>query len=989
MLAAGHQGGIYTAGNASSSGDTNNSSASNLHEAQDKSYKICSVLGGLDVTRFVSRDARAFFAGAIEDVELIREVVGETTLNGGVGHRMTLNELSHSLDYRGRGINGSDAVKETTIEAGLGYVDDRPDRRMEFYVSLAGGLAENSTSSKNEVEAELAMVQAAALLFPWIVDRKSKTAYWYVSHENGRSEGQKKEPFRFNSLYSAAWIGSWGEAWAYYPPSNAKAGGLPTTLADVIGPFYQCHDCPFVLPNRPENNPEKRAYLTSPYADVAQTGLSLVSAIAPVYFTGTFRNHTYHDTWIASTGVDIEVSSVSSLLDDLRGRLTKGSFGLLVDLDLNVIVISQAVLEMIYPRLTGFEKERITYDVATGSVLVDRRNQTYLVSDTIVEGLTKLHNADWNSLKASLLALNPGERDISQLSITLTGTEDALDFYVMYERWEYVADWAILVFAPVAEVDNAMKIDIIATQNSTQRNDTASSSVVLEGEKGTLLVGEAAVVNSGTLDVVLTPRGTPSWLQVQSAIVDNQVLRAGESLPLSFNIQTNALEIGSTSALLSLNIQDDSYPDCFYNEERTLSISVHVLPLDCVRITGDNLRVSDALGTCVCKDTAIEVGGRCISYGVVLPLILTPLLAIGLILVHAHVERKKKQADAVWEVKSSELMYADPPEIAGRGTFGLVLIAEYRGTKVAVKRVIPPRTRYKDRSKNNGHANLETTRRRRSSLLNMIQGAPNSRRRRSSLLGVVMGSDDSETFQESSAHLSDTKFDFDIDEEEAGNRDGEKTDLLVADRCRNGRNETKSAGRRFSLPYETKPLIAKSRRRSSMGTVPGAHRRLSLTGTEKKQYSRTSGRFSLDHETKPLIVNSRRRSSMGIIPGSHRRLPLTGEQKAESWDGQEYAILGEHSGAQKRLSITDDRGSDGGGYGSMSTAGSSVSAVIAGCVSHNQAWGSNSALTAKHEELKSQFVKEMRHLSKLRHPCITTVMGAVISRWEEPLLVME
>ena len=34
-------------------------------------------------------------------------------------------------------------------------------------------------------------------------------------------------------------------------------------------------------------------------------------------------------------------------------------------------------------------------------------------------------------------------------------------------------------------------------------------------------------------------------------------------------------------------------------------------------------------------------------------------------------------------------------------------------------------------------------------------------------------------------------------------------------------------------------------------------------------------------------------------------------------------------------------------------------------------------------------MKEMRHLAKLRHPCIATVMGAVVSADSEPMLVME
>jgi len=57
----------------------------------------------------------------------------------------------------------------------------------------------------------------------------------------------------------------------------------------------------------------------------------------------------------------------------------------------------------------------------------------------------------------------------------------------------------------------------------------------------------------------------------------------------------------------------------------------------------------------------------------------------------------------------------------------------------------------------------------------------------------------------------------------------------------------------------------------------------------------------------------------------------------------------------------------------------------------NSSWGVSTAFfgTREHPNLRADFVMEMRQLSKLRHPCITTVMGAVISKTEEPLLVME
>ena len=75
--------------------------------------------------------------------------------------------------------------------------------------------------------------------------------------------------------------------------------------------------------------------------------------------------------------------------------------------------------------------------------------------------------------------------------------------------------------------------------------------------------------------------------------------------------------------------------------------------------------------------------------------VLIPVLAIifaGTI-IWLYLERKRRHADAIWIFDKEELKFADPPEIAGRGTFGLVVKAEYRGTDVAVKRVIPPKDR--------------------------------------------------------------------------------------------------------------------------------------------------------------------------------------------------------------------------------------------------------------------------------------------------------
>jgi hypothetical protein len=181
-------------------------------------------------------------------------------------------------------------------------------------------------------------------------------------------------------------------------------------------------------------------------------------------------------------GVDIAVSSVSAFLDVLQDSLTPRSFGMLVDGDFNTIVISQDVVNRIYPMQTGMEEARITYDIVDGSIVRDRRNQTYLPSDTIIQPLTKLKNADWGRLLEDVLHLPLGERSFTTLDITLTGDLSPTEFYVMFERWEYVAEWTLLTFAPTEEVQNA--IDVYITSDDSRPATNFTNVIALEGERG-------------------------------------------------------------------------------------------------------------------------------------------------------------------------------------------------------------------------------------------------------------------------------------------------------------------------------------------------------------------------------------------------------------------------------------------------------------------------------------------------------------------------
>lgn len=78
---------------------------------------------------------------------------------------------------------------------------------------------------------------------------------------------------------------------------------------------------------------------------------------------------------------------------------------------------------------------------------------------------------------------------------------------------------------------------------------------------------------------------------------------------------------------------------------------------------------------------------------IILVTVLVPVCFVILagVFIWVYKDRKRRHEDAIWKINKAELKFDDPPEVAGRGTFGLVVKAEYRGTIVAVKRVIPPK----------------------------------------------------------------------------------------------------------------------------------------------------------------------------------------------------------------------------------------------------------------------------------------------------------
>lgn len=72
-------------------------------------------------------------------------------------------------------------------------------------------------------------------------------------------------------------------------------------------------------------------------------------------------------------------------------------------------------------------------------------------------------------------------------------------------------------------------------------------------------------------------------------------------------------------------------------------------------------------------------------------------------IVFAYYDRKRKASELHWKIDPGELIIDGPPQVLGRGSFGLVVKAEYRGAQVALKRVL----RRPNNQRSGGDADIE------------------------------------------------------------------------------------------------------------------------------------------------------------------------------------------------------------------------------------------------------------------------------------------
>jgi serine/threonine protein kinase/ABC-type phosphate/phosphonate transport system substrate-binding protein len=484
-------------------------------------------------------------------------------------------------------------------------------------------------------------------------------------------------------------------------------------------------------------------------------------------------------------------------------------------------------------------------------------------------------------------------------------------------------------------------------------------------------------------------------------------------------------------------------------------LRVSVQARNCANDYGDGLRFPDENGICVCSSNSIQMGGRCVSYAILIPAILVPFFLVGAAAIFLYVEKKKNQADSVWAVKVSELVFDDPPTIIGRGTFGLVLLAEYRGTQVAVKRVIPPKFELKNQKKGEDSVH------------------------RASMLGGgdyddASGYEDAVSGMESGvSHISEKIL-------KRESNQSSRSDFSQGNSY-NSNAAIESASQSFSPegePPQDNPGPSQQeddgsppqRRRHSIGSQNSDHKtkRLSWAGGARRASfdldaydvddvkSPTPGRRasflpppissgpsnggvcgnSVSGASVRPIRPERRRSALDIAfdfdqdTSERRRSSQVDFQEGSEDENEDESPIDKEevdieAGAQRPESVVRNHG-----MSSMTTSLKGTNSVRFSDRGLKSGWGSAGMLSRQssdfsmnslpdrqpqgkyrsaglrsfnrnlkkillfgqndeYKKLKADFITEMRHLSKLRHPCITTVMGAVISNFDEPMLVME
>lgn len=122
--------------------------------------------------------------------------------------------------------------------------------------------------------------------------------------------------------------------------------------------------------------------------------------------------------------------------------------------------------------------------------------------------------------------------------------------------------------------------------------------------------------------------------------------------------------------------------------ESTDNVTYQCVCHPCKRACGQNMEQQED-GTCVCLGGFLPVGSDCVALSKVVAGTVVPVVCLLAVLGWLLFKWQMRRADALWHIRPHELKFDDPAICLGAGSFGVVVQAEYRGSIVALKSLIP------------------------------------------------------------------------------------------------------------------------------------------------------------------------------------------------------------------------------------------------------------------------------------------------------------
>lgn len=306
-------------------------------------------------------------------------------------------------------------------------------------------------------------------------------------------------------------------------------------------------------------------------------------------------------------------------------------------------------------------------------------------------------------------------------------------------------------------------------------------------------------------------------------------------------------------------------------------LRVVVIERDCDEDYPGQNREASITGKCMCRGQTVAIGSKCVSTTSVAVTVSIIFVIFACICGLYAMQMRNRKNDQVWLINVEDLLIEEPIQVIGEGTFGQVIKAEYRGTPVAIKRIIKKEETRTTKPRPAAEATPEAS------------------------------SDDTN----SGKGLGDSD------------------------------NDAKYASSLITAQMSECDLEAQT----DIGTV---------------NEDPTSGGWDLDQETRDMLIGG----------GFSFSFSNSFTRRKNRWVKWLMPWVDDNSFQKRAKLLMGAVGSD------MSRSRSTFAEVLFPCCDENAIQ-------------RNAFIAEMRLLSRLRHPCITTVMGAVIQLSHEPMLVME